>query len=30
MMRDGQNRDHPVMRSWIVGARQHRGPLTEG
>ena len=30
LMRDGQNRGRPVMRSWIVGARLHRGPLTEG
>ncbi|MXW20053.1 MAG: AAA family ATPase [Gammaproteobacteria bacterium] len=30
LMRDGQNRSRPVMRSWIVGARLHRGQLTEG
>ncbi|MXW92466.1 MAG: conjugative relaxase [Rhodospirillaceae bacterium] len=30
LMRDGRNRTRPVMRSWIVGARLHRGPLTEG
>ena len=30
LMRDGRNRGSPVMRSWIVGARLHRGPLTEG
>ena len=30
LMREGQNRGRPVMRSWIVGARLHRGPLTEG
>ena len=30
LMRDGQDRGRPVMRSWMVGARLHRGPLTEG
>ncbi|MDE0230374.1 MAG: relaxase domain-containing protein [Spirochaetaceae bacterium] len=30
LMRDGQNRGRPVMRSWMAGARLHRGPLTEG
>ena len=28
MMRDGQRRGRPVMRSWMVSARLHRGPLT--
>ncbi len=30
LMREGRNRGSPVMRSWMVGARLHRGPLTEG
>ncbi len=30
LMREGQGRGRPVMRSWMVGARLHRGPLTEG
>ena len=30
MMRDGQARGRPVMRSWMVSARLHRGPLTHG
>ena len=30
LMREGHGRGRPVMRSWIVGARLHRGPLTEG
>ena len=30
LMRNGRNRGRPLMRSWIVGARLHRGPLTEG
>ena len=30
LMREGRDRGRPVMRSWIVGARLHRGPLTEG
>ena len=30
LMRDGQGRGRPVMRSWMVSARLHRGPLTHG
>ncbi len=30
LMRDGQRRGRPVMRSWMVSARLHRGPLTHG
>ena len=30
LMRDGQTRGRPVMRSWMVSARLHRGPLTHG
>ena len=30
LMRSGQNRSRPVMRSWMVSARLHRGPLTHG
>ena len=30
LMRDGQERGRPVMRSWMVSARLHRGPLTPG
>ena len=30
LMRDGQGRGRPVMRSWMVSARVHRGPLTHG
>ena len=30
LMRDGQARGRPVMRSWLVSARLHRGPLTQG
>ena len=28
LMRGGQGRERPVMRSWMVSARLHRGPLT--
>ena len=30
LMREGQDRGRPVMRSWSVSARLHKGPLTEG
>ena len=30
LMREGQDRGRPVMRSWSVTARLHKGPLTEG
>ena len=30
LMREGQGRGRPVMRSWTVSARLHKGPLTEG
>ena len=30
LMRQGKNRARTVMRSWMVQARLHRGPLTEG
>ncbi len=30
LMRGGQNRSRPVMRSWMVSARLHGGPLTHG
>ena len=29
-MREGRNRAGRIMRSWIVQARLHRGPLTDG
>ena len=29
-MREGQGRGRRVMRGWMVSARLHRGPLTEG
>ena len=28
LMRDGQERGRPVMHSWMVSARLHKGPLT--
>ena len=30
LMRGGQDRSRPVMRSWMVSARLHKGPLTHG
>ena len=30
LMRDGQARGRPVMRSWMASARLHKGPLTHG
>ncbi len=30
LMRDGQDRGRAAMRSWMVQARLHKGPLTEG
>ncbi len=30
LMREGQNRVSPLMRSWMVSARLHRGALTKG
>ena len=30
LMRDGQDRGRPMMRSWMVSARLHKGPLTHG
>ena len=30
LMRDGQDRGRAAMRSWMVSARLHKGPLTEG
>ena len=30
IMREGQARTKPLMREWMVSARLHRGPLTEG
>ena len=30
LMRDGQRRGRPVMRSWMVSARLHGGPLIRG
>ncbi len=30
LMQDGQDRSPVVMRSWMVSARLHKGPLTEG
>ena len=30
LMRDGQARAKPMMRGWMVSARLHRGPLTQG
>ncbi len=30
LMRSGQARGRPVMRSWMAGARLHRGALTHG
>ena len=30
LMREGNHRERPIMRSWIVQGRLHRGPLTEG
>ena len=30
LMREGRDRSGPVMRSWMVSARLHKGPLTEG
>ena len=30
LMREGRDRSRPVMRSWMVSARLHKGPLTQG
>ncbi len=30
LMREGQGHGRPMMRSWAVSARLHKGPLTEG